>query len=376
MRVAFDGSLIKPQENTGVENCILQLVQALGRCPELDVVVYVRQDVDCLEERENVHVKRLVPAGLGRVGRILWQQTALPRLAQRDGAELLHAPGYVAPLRCGIPVVLTAYDTMALTDPALCRPLNRWHYRRVMPRSLREAAAVIVPSLKVRQDVVREIGIPEDKIHVVPPGVDEAFESLDRTEVQRAREDYHLNGRALLFVGNLERNKNPLSLVRTVDLLKKAEDFSVRLILAGRKGRAFKEVARMVCQNKLYANVSWVGYVPREELVRLYNVADVFLFPSLHEGFGLPPLEAMACGCPVVCSNRAPFEEVLGAAACLVDPLCPEEIVGAIQRLGNDSDWRNEKIRLGRQRVSQYSWPMAGQRTVEVYRSVVEKGGR
>jgi len=372
MRIAFDGCLLRPQGNTGVEKCILRLAQALSLREDLEIFLYVRRDVKLPEWGDALTVRRVVPNKLGRPGRIAWQQLGLSRWAKRDGAELIHAPGYVAPLSCKVPYVLTVYDMMALLAPRFCRPLNRWHYRTVMPRSIRGAALVLVPTEWVKSLLVSTLEIKENRVLVIPPGIDGSFQLLPREETEPLRERLFLEDTTLLFVGNLEINKNPLLILRVLSSLKKKAHKKAKCIFVGRKGRAFKEMGKYVKENKLYGNVILPGYVSDEDIVQYFNVADVFVFPSLHEGFGMPPLEAMACGCPVVCSEGPPFDEVVGNAALKADPHLPEKWVDSVERLQQEEEGRKQLIQAGLDRMKQFTWDSAAQRTVEAYGRAIE----
>lgn len=366
MRIAIDGQLLWGRYS-GVERCIWELVCHLQ---QLDTphqfVLYVPPDSrEFFPPPEGWTVQR-TGFSPGRRGlRILWQQAVLPRLLERDRIDLLHGPGYVLPWRPGRPAVVTIYDLIALQHPAWCRRSNVWYYRLLLPRSARRAKAVIVPSAATRTALETELHLPPERIHLIPLGVPERFRVLAgparRTEV---RQRYGLPERFVLFVGNLEPKKNLETALRAFAELRRrgrAEGF----VIASAKAWGDRAVRRVLAA--LGPTVKELGYVPDVDLPVLYQLAQALVFPSLVEGFGLPPLEAMAGGTPVITSNRPALPEVVGEAALQVEPRDVEGWVEALERVLTDADLRREMVRRGLERAARFSWKRAAERTVEVY---------
>lgn len=358
MRIGIDGSLLYGNYS-GVEYAIWNLLKSLAKAEGDDeFVVYVPHDFRSdVEFPPNWRFVRTRFDGAQKLLRVLWQQLALPRLMQKDKLDVFHAPAYVMPLRSPVPTVLTVYDAIAFTHPQFCTLANRLHYRRIMPPSLQKARRVIVPSQAMRSDLVNVLHVPAEKIEVIPLGVEDLFfGEPSRERLQAVKEEYQLPDRFFLFVGNIEAKKN-------LGVLTDAAR-SLPLVIAGGKARPASCVLRLAEGDKV------LGYMPREDLPALYSLATAFVFPSRYEGFGLPPLEAMACGTPVIVSTAGALPEVVGKAAMLANPDEPSEWAVAMELIITDAGLRERLIRLGRERARQFTWKSAARATLEVYREI------
>jgi len=411
MRIAIDGMLLG-RRSSGVEGSIANLVQDLAAAENHDYTLFASSDEFASDrvvkqgDAEAAHLlegaapsapqptKTAVTAHrppselsprfrvLGtrwpvqfRPLRILWQQIALPMALARGGFDLLHAPGYVAPLLAPLPVVLTLYDTLALSHPGLCTVGNRWHYRFMVPLSARRAAAVIVPSETTRRDVERFMPWATARIRVIPLGVDKRFSVLqDEAATRRLQTTYGLTGPYILFVGGLEPKKNLARLIGAFHLLKQRRDLPHRLVLAGAPSWDRSDVERAIRETGLGEAVLLPGFVPPDLLPALYRGAELFVFPSLYEGFGLPPLEAMACGTPVIVSDRGALPEIAGPGALAVNPLMTSDIAEAMESVLTQCDVRTELIARGLRRAAEFSWDRVAAATEAVYAEVA--GGR
>jgi glycosyltransferase involved in cell wall biosynthesis len=373
MRIAIDGTLLHGQYS-GVEYAIHHLLRELAATDsENEYIVYV--PAGFTSERDsppNFSWRRISFQGSRRLRRILWQQCQLPGRLRKDGVAIFHGPGYVIPVRCAVPSVVTVYDIIALTHPELCRLSNRLHYGIVLPNSLRTATRVVVPSHSVRNEILHRFPDIEDKIRVVPLGINPVFFSQPSpTEREQVKVKYNLPDHLLLFIGNLEAKKNLRQLIGIFHGLRVQQGLPHHLILTGSKQQAHvEELTALVADLKLDAYVHLLGYLPETDLRCLYALADVFVFPSLIEGFGLPVLEAMALGAPVVASDRGALPEVVGDAGILVDPEAADEVASALHRVLTDSQLRLDLIRKGRQRARQYSWQNTARQVIEVYEEV------
>jgi glycosyltransferase involved in cell wall biosynthesis len=297
-----------------------------------------------LERRPEVEVRRFGFGGdrpqatLAR--ELAWYPLALPRAARRAGVDVLHCPSYRGPLRDGPPLVVTVHDLAVFRHPEAFPPWTRTYSRLVVPVVARAARRVIAVSEFTRRELVELLGVPEERIRVVPNAVDEEF----RPDGPAADGDY------VLAVGTLEPRKN---LARVGEA---ARQTGVELRVVGARGWGG------VSANG--SGVRWLGELPDDELARLYRGALCLAYPSLYEGFGIPILEAMACGAPVVTSRGGATEEIAGGAAVLVDPLDPGAIARGIEEAAAR---RDELRRLGLERT-RLTWPEVATATLEVYR--------
>ena len=291
----------------------------------------------------------IVPART-RGRRVLWQQLDLPRMVRRLRADLLYCPCYTVPIRSRTPSVVTVHDLIAWKRPDLCRWLNVLHFRSLVGASVRRARRITVPTETVKRDLIEILRIREEKIRVVPWGVDLEIRPVERDLARRlVSRWYGIEGPFVLFVGGLEPKKN----LSTLLLAMRALD--VRLVVAGPSGWGERKTRRLL-EAAGRNRCLHLGYVPVDRLGPLYSAADVFAFPSLIEGFGLPAVEAMACGAPVVASDAEALREVCGGAALHAPALDAAAWSEALRALLGDAQLQDRMIRAGRARAAEFTW--------------------
>jgi len=308
--------------------------------------------------------------------RIFWEQAIQPLVLLQAQVDLLHALAFVTPLLLPCPAVVTVYDLSFLRFPESFRPLNRLYLRWFTGRSVRRARRVIAISESTRQDVVRFLGKPAEQVDVVYCGVDERFCTPDAAAIAAFRRQKNLPERFILFLGTLEPRKNVVSLLEAyARLVAGGSDPAPALVIAGGKGWFYEEVFAAVERLGLTDRVIFPGYVAEEEKPLWYSAAQLFVYPSLYEGFGLPPLEAMACGTPVIVSNTSSLPEVVGEAGVTVPPTDVEALSEAMAAMLGDAaicaDWQ----RRGRERAARFSWRETARQTVRVYERALDAGG-
>jgi len=302
--------------------------------------------------------------------RILWEQVVQPRAVRRAGVDLLHAPAFVGPLLGSCPTVVTVHDLSFVLYPQNFRAGNRLYLRTMTRLSVRRARRLIAVSESTKQDLVHYYHLPPERIDVVPNGVDDRFRPWPEAQVAAFRAARGLPERFLLFVGTLEPRKNVAGLIRAYARLPQPRP---PLMLVGGKGWLYDEIFALVESLGLGGKVHFVGYVPAEDLPGWYNAAHLFVYPSLYEGFGLPPLEAMACGTPVISSTTSSLPEVVGRAGLLVDPGDIEALAEAMDRLLNDEDLHAALRTAGPERAAAFSWRETARRTALVYRRALSE---
>ncbi|HIE51556.1 MAG TPA: glycosyltransferase family 1 protein [Armatimonadetes bacterium] len=369
MTIALDGQLLWGLYS-GVERSIHRLVEHLQALdPTNHYLLYVGRDFPGLagpNPRWRIVPTRVV--GRQRLLRIAWQQLVLPCLLRRDRADLLHAPGYVAPLASPVPTVVSVYDLIALHYPHLARPSNVWHYRLFLPPTLRRAAAILVPSAATQREVVRAAPQVAPRVRIVPLGVDERFSvPIAPKEMAAVRRKYALPEKFLLFVGNLEPKKNLPTALAAFAQARKRLPREYQFVLVGAPLWGKQAVNRALAHWQLEGQVRQLGYVADADLPALYRTATLFVFPSLVEGFGLPPLEAMASGTPVVCSNRGALPEVVGEAALMVEAEDAEALAEAMVQILTNEELRTRLRAQGRERARQFSWEQTARQVMQVY---------
>jgi glycosyltransferase involved in cell wall biosynthesis len=370
----FYNAMVLREPYSGVEVTVHQLACALARYGSLRTCVCVPSGHRAIPIAPHVRLRTTcAAASRSRLLRIAWEQTVLPLLLLRARAPLLHAPAYVAPLLTPCPLVLTIHDLHVMTHPQFCRTRNILHYKLLIPPSVKKAAAIITFSSYVKNTVLTRFpAVREERIHVISPGLSQAMtHCTDHARLQAVRQRYDLPASFLLFVGDLTSRKNILSLIDAFAIVQ-SERPDLHLVLAGAADSATAAVIdAAIHQNGVRHRVSRTDYVSAEDLPVLYSLAQAFVFPSHDEGFGLPPIEAMACGCPVVCSGGAVLENC-GTAAVTCDPSDRTSIASAVSLLLDQPAFREEKIEAGYRRAAEFTWEKSAHATEAVYRSVLD----
>jgi glycosyltransferase involved in cell wall biosynthesis len=307
-----------------------------------------------------------------RLSAMLAHFARIPQDPLFPGVDLFHATDHLLPCFWRIKSVFTLHDLIFLFHPETHKPLNRWFLTLMMPRFLRAADAVIAVSECTKRDAIRFYGIPEEKITVIHEGVNPRFRPASPEAIAAVRARYGLPEHFILYVGTIEPRKNLTALLEAFHHLLATHD--LRLVIVGKKGWLYEGFFRRLRELGLEDRVIFTGYVPDEDLPAIYSAADLFVFPSLYEGFGLPVLEAMACGVPVICSNTSSLPEVAGDAALLVDPTDVRALAGAMERaLTDEGKWREMRER-GLQQAARFSWDEAAAMSLKVYQDVLFDG--
>lgn len=374
MRIALNAQLLSfstSYRQAGISRLIHAAVQGLQVLDnENDYTVYVGgQAVPAgyvKNERWRMRASRLASAS--RPLRILWEQTALPWAARREHADVLHAMAYVGPLAASIPQVVTVYDLSFLLFPSVFNRLNRWYLSTLTPLSVRRARQVIAISESTKRDLVRLTGVPADRVQVVYPGLEPDIRRVsDAGSLAAFRQRHNLPEHFVLFVGTLEPRKNVAALVRAYGLLRRRRAISHALVLAGSKGWRYEHIFAAIEEEGLSSDVIMPGYVAYEDLPFWYSAADLFVYPSLYEGFGLPALEAMACGAPAITSNVSSLPEVGGDAALLVDPGDDEQLAAAMESVLTSPQRAGDMRAKGLARAATFTWESMARATRAVY---------
>jgi glycosyltransferase involved in cell wall biosynthesis len=270
--------------------------------------------------------------------------------------------------------VVTIHDCIHLQFPEyLPNRLGHVYARSALWVAAHRAARVLTVSEASKRDILRYFSVPAAKIDVIYNAIDERYgQALSEEDISRVRERYQLNDPFVLYAGNIKPHKNLERLIEAFHLLRRADLEHVKLLIIGDEISKYATLRRAVHRYKLHKHVRFFGFVPDKTLAVLYRLAAVFVFPSLYEGFGLPPLEAMASGTPVVTSNLSSLPEVCGDAALLIDPHDPVAIAGAIRRVLTEPALRDDLRQRGLARVKEFSWERSVRRIREIYEEVLE----
>jgi glycosyltransferase involved in cell wall biosynthesis len=301
------------------------------------------------------------------------EQISVPLSLRRAKVDLFHAPHYVVSPLTSCPTVVTIHDCIHLRFPQYL-PNRRSHlYARVMmTTAARRAKRILTVSQASKEDILRYLRVPASKIEVIYNALDARLAAPPTTdEILRVRERFQLNAPFVLYAGNIKPHKNVDRLIEAFAIARKDRGDDLKLMIIGDEISKYPNLRRLVHRFQLHQHVRFLGFVPDATLAVLYRLAAVFVFPSLYEGFGLPPLEAMASGTAVITSNVSSLPEVVGDAALLIDPMNPAAIAQAMRRVLEDSELRADLIRRGCERVKAFSWERSVARTLQVYEEVL-----
>jgi glycosyltransferase involved in cell wall biosynthesis len=300
------------------------------------------------------------------------EQWHVPLALRRERPDVFHAPHYVLPAAVGCRSVVTIHDCIHLMFPQYLPNRRAYLYARtVMWAAAKRADAILTVSEASKRDILRFFDLPAEKVVVVHNAIDERFWIVpDDTHVARVRERYQLERGFVLYAGNIKPHKNLERLIDAFAEVRQGDFEELKLLIIGDEISKLPALRRAVHRHHLHKHVRFLGYVSDETLAILYRLAAVFVFPSLYEGFGLPPLEAMASGTPVVTSNVAALPEVTGDAAVLVDPLDTASIVRGVVRVLTEPQLAEALRRRGPLRAREFSWERSVAKTRDLYERV------
>jgi glycosyltransferase involved in cell wall biosynthesis len=367
VRIALNAQLLSRAttfRSGGISRVIYHLLRELGRDPRgHELHAYVPEAPDFAD----LGGVRYHPSGAATqrpVVRIGWEQTVLPRRLAALKPDLLHGLAYALPVGWPGPSVVSIYDLSFLRFPGAFKPFNRVYLAASARAAARRARRVLTISEHSRRDIVRLLGVPEHRVQVTYPAADERYRPLPAEQVEAFRTRGRLPDVFVFAVGTLEPRKNLVGLLEAYARLARPRP---PLYVGGGAGWRFSPVFDTVQRLGLQGEVQFLGFVPEKELPLWYNAARLFTFPSLYEGFGLPVLEAMACGTPVITSTASSLPEVAGTAATLVPPDDSARLAQEMQRVLDDPELRREMRAAGRIQASRFSWRALAGGTVEAY---------
>jgi glycosyltransferase involved in cell wall biosynthesis len=301
-------------------------------------------------------------------------QLRLPRRLKKLGVDVFHSPNFMIPLgKSDTKRIVTIHDLIPFLFPQYTGRSKKTRffplYKRIMKRVARRADAILADSDCTREDIVSSLNTSPDKVHTVHLAVDQMFSPGPATGILKGK--FGISGKLLLCVGRQDPYKNLIAAVKAFRLVvEKNKGLDCQMLIVGERDPRYPEVARYVTQESLSGKVAMTDYLSDEDLVAAYREADLLVHLSLYEGFGLPPLEAMACGTPVVSSDRASLPEVLGDAAVFADPHDPSDAAEKIIMVLTDDRLRHQLISKGTDQAAKYTWKATASRVIEIYRKV------
>jgi alpha-1,3-rhamnosyl/mannosyltransferase len=307
-----------------------------------------------------------------RTANTLKYELVLRHVCRPRHFDIYHETGWFPPVLPSVPIVFTIHDLSLITH-AKMHPQDRvWFFKLFRKHRMRHAAHILTVSEFIRNEICEVLSISQEAVTAVPEAAAPHFWPRPCESVEQIRQVYALPQEYLLFVGSLEPRKNLPLLIRAMQHCQS----DISLVLVGWEGWGDKSWMETIRHAGLQKRIVFTGYVDDDTLACLYSGATAFVYPSMYEGFGLPILEAMACGCPVICSNTASMPEVAGDAAVLIDPCDVDDLANAIDALTASRDLRLERIQKGLVRAAEFSWSRTAELTRDVYYSVFRASGR
>lgn len=303
---------------------------------------------------------------------IFWMQVLLPIKLKQNKIDVLYCPAYLGPIFAPCPVVLTLFDMNYKRYPQTCDFMFRKYLQFLLPITKKSAKKIITISEFSKSEIVSLLNIDPSKIEIILLGAHEKFRcNKNQIEIEKVKTKYGISGDFILTVGTLEPRKNMAKLVDAFNIIKKDLNIKHKLVICGGKGWYYDNIFTTIKDNGLEKEIVFTGYVDDEDLPVLYSAADIFAFPSIYEGFGLPVLEAMSCGCPVVASNTSSIPEVTGDAAVLVTPFDSNDIAKGLLQVINNMDFKNELIKKGLERSKIFSWHSAAKKLLNIFKTTI-----
>jgi len=365
MKIGFNG-LFFQFPATGSGQYMIHLLSALGEIsPDNDYLLFGPQAVKIPPQVQQfpyqVHPVPTADRNRANIEKVVWEQVTGPAAAHKARVDLYHVPYFAPPLVPRNPTVVTIHDVIPLRLPAY-HPAGRVKtYMQMVARASQNATMIITISQHAKRDIIELLHLPEERIRVIYQAASEEFKPVhDPAKLAEARMRYGLNERYIFYLGGLDQRKNVQQLVRAfAHVHRQVGDPQLQLLIAGnpdkQKGSLFPDPRPVAADLGMSGQIIY-RFVEEEDKTALYSGTSLFVFPSLYEGFGLPPLEAMASGVPVVVSDRTALPEVCGTAAVYADPDDPASIASGIDRLLGDKSFYEEKKESGLKRASQFTW--------------------
>jgi glycosyltransferase involved in cell wall biosynthesis len=375
MKIGIEVQRLFRKQKFGIETSSLQLVKKLQqRFPACEFVVYAKNDEDreCLRQGSNLKVKTLT-------GKVFFdfEHLFLPLAAKNDQVDILHCTGNTTPYFSPVPVVQTLHDVIFMdpisTSDTLYQQFGNRYRRTMVPLITPRSEAVITVSNYEKARILNRLKIDEKKIRVIYNGIDEDRFCIrnNNPDLAEIKKRYNLPHKFILFLGNTSARKNALRVIEAYSLYASRTEFPVSIVTPGLPEKFISQHLNAINQNNKLKHFITPGYIRDEDLATLYSLSTVFLYPSLSEGFGMPLVEAMACGTPVITSDISCLPEIAGNAALLVDPTNTESITDSITKMLGNETLRLDKITVGLINAKRFSWDKTAEQVFEVYEKVL-----
>ena len=378
MKIGIEGQRLFRVKKHGMDMVALELIRNLQLVDhENEYVIFIKPDEDrsCLEETDNF---KIVELGGGPYP--TWEQIALPRAAAKEKCDILHCTSNTAPIFSSIPLVLTLHDIIYMESSTIklafgggtaYQRFGNIYRKYVVPRLLKKSKSTITVSEFEKERIGEFFKMDTSRLHAVYNGVSTYFTPInDQAELKRVKEKYHLPDRFFFFLGNTVPKKNTPGTLKAFSEFRKQTGEDIPLVMLDYEIEDLQKIADEMGDSDLLKHIHLTGYVVNTDLPAIYNLCELFLYPSFRESFGIPILEAQKCGVPVITANTSSMPEVSGDGSYLVDPYKVEEITKAMIEIVNNHKFREELIKKGLANSAKFSWKAMAERVLELYQMV------
>ena len=379
MKIGIEGQRLFRKKKHGMDMVALELIRNLQEIDyENDYVIFVKPDTDdnVLKQTANFKIVKLKGGFYP-----FWEQFSLPRAARKEGCEILHCTSNTAPVNSRIPLVVTLHDIIYMESSYLkilkgsgtmYQKVGNVYRRLVIPRIVRMSNKIITVSHFEKNRIAQFFGIEgDDRLTAVYNGVSEHFKPVkDKAELQRVKTKYNLPDQYFFFLGNTDPKKNTKGTLKAFSDFIQQTGTDYKLVMLDYDRDELEKLLDEIGDKPLIDRIVLTGYVVNTDLPSIYCQCEVFLYPSLRESFGIPMLEAMACGVPVITSNTSSMPEVAGSAALIIDPYKPEQITNALIQITNNIILKQQLIEKGLQQSVKFSWKAMASEILEIYTQI------
>ncbi len=382
MKIGIEGQRLFRRKKHGMDMVALELIRNLQKMDTTnEYFVFVKPDEDQTVLTETGNFK-IVPVDGGFYP--TWEQIALPKAAKEKGCDLLHCTSNTAPITGNIPLIVTLHDIIYMESSYLkilrgsgtpYQKFGNAYRRMVVPKVIRRSKKIITVSHFEKHRIGEFFGMDNDpRLTAVYNGVSEHFRPVtDPETLRKVKERYKLPDHFFFFLGNTDPKKNTKGVLRAFSDYLRQTGADTRLVMLDFDREELERLLNEIGDRPLIEKIILTGYVVNTDLPSIYSQSDLFLYPSLRESFGIPMLEAMACGVPVITSNTSSMPEVAGNAAFIIDPFKPEEITSAMKKLTTDTSLRHQLVTIGIERAKQFSWMRMAEEVLKLYYEITER---
>ncbi len=372
MKIGIEAQRLFRRKKHGMEIVALEIIRQLQKIDSAnEYVVFGRNDEDekCIDTTSNFSINKFTGSYP------VWEQIALPKAVKKAKPDILHCTANTAPLFCKTPMLITIHDVIYLESVSFSgssyQNFGNLYRRFIVPRVAKKAKLIITVSEYEKRIIADRLKLPDDKIRVVYNGANPQFKVIDdKNKLDEFRTKYSLPDKFILHFGNTAPKKNTIGVLKAYQLYTKSDANALPLVITDCTRDYIMDLLKQFDATDLINKIQILDYVVFSDIPYLYNLASVFLYPSHRESFGMPVIESMACGTPVITSNTSALPEIAGGAACLVDPQSPNEIFEQIKRLLSDEQLYRSKQQQGFENAKRFSWRNAAEQTLSIYKEL------